>query len=369
MKKYLFILVTILCFKTVQAQQRNMNLLIGTYTNSCSSDGIYVYNFDTKTGDFKIKSNTSNIVNPSYLAVSGDNKFVYSVNENGDKSTVSAFKFDASSGKLDLMNAQNSTGADPCYIINDDKNVIVANYSGGSISVYGKNSDGSLTQAKQTIQFSGKGTDPKRQEGPHLHMVYFSPDHKFVLANDLGTDKIYSYSYFPDNATEVLKLADGIKVKPGSGPRHLTFSKNGDYVYLLQELDGTLTVYNYAKGVLTKIDETTILAYNFKGNFTAADIHISPDGKFLYASNRGEANNITVFKIEKHGALKLIGRTASLGKGPRNFAIDPTGNFLLVANQFSNEIVIFNRDKTTGLLTDSGKRIAQCAPVCLVFTP
>lgn len=218
------------------------------------------------------------------------------------------------------------------------------------------------------IQHYGKGTNTQRQEGPHVHMVHFSPDKKFVLSNDLGNDKVYSYAYNPNAASIVLELKDSIAVRSGSSPRHLTFSKNGKFVYLLQELDGALTVFTYSNGILKKIDETSILAKDFKGKFSAADIHISPDGKFLYASNRGEANNITIFKILKNGKLLLKGQTSTLGKGPRNFAIDPTGNFLLVAHQYTNDVVIFKRNKTTGTLTDTGKKIALCSPVCLVFT-
>jgi 6-phosphogluconolactonase len=368
MKKPFAIVLLIFIFTSVQAQKNKFNLLIGTYTQSCDSKGIYVYDFDSKTGDFSFKNATEKIINPSYLTVSKDNTFVYSVNEFGAESTVSSFSYDPASGKLELINKQSSKGADPCYIINDDKNVIVANYSGGNISVFGKKNDGSLAEAKQVIQHYGKGINTQRQEGPHVHMVHFSPDKKFVLSNDLGNDKVYSYGYNPNSEHTVLELKDSISVKSGSGPRHLTFSKNGKFVYLLQELDGALTVFNYSNGILKKIHETTILAKDFKGTFSSADIHISPDGKFLYASNRGEANNITIFKIQKNGKLVLKGETSTLGKGPRNFAIDPTGNFLLVAHQYTNDVVIFKRSKKTGLITDTGKKIALCSPVCLVFT-
>lgn len=365
-KKYstLFLL---LIFTMVQAQNDKFNLLIGTYTNGCESKGIYVYEFDTNTGNFSFK-NASEVINPSYLAVSPDNKFVYSVNENGAQSKVSSFSFDSVSGKLDFLNSQDSKGADPCYIINDDKNVIVANYSGGNISVFGKNGDGSISEAKQVVQHYGKGINAKRQEKPHVHMVHFSPDRKFVLSNDLGNDKVYSYQYDPNSAKENLKVKDSVSLSPGSGPRHLTFSKDGKHVYLLQELNGALTVFSYSKGKLKKMTETSILAKDFKGTFSSADLHVSPDGKFLYASNRGEANDISIFKILKKGKLELKGQTSTLGKGPRNFAIDPTGNFLLVAHQYSNNIVIFKRDMATGMITDTGKRIDLCSPVCLVFT-
>lgn len=366
-KGILIVLVLIVCIRT-QAQENKLNLLIGTYTNSCESKGIYVYDFDVNTAEFSFKNSSSTVVSPSYLTVSNDNQFIYAVNENGVNSAVSSFKFDSKSGAINLINEQDSKGADPCYIINDEKNVIVANYSGGNIAVFGKNEDGSLTEAKQVIQHFGKGMNVERQEKPHVHMVYFTPDKKFVLVNDLGKDKVYSYHYDSNSTNELLRISDSIAVKSGSGPRHLTFGKDGKQVYLLQELDGSLTTFSYLDGKLKKIDETTILTKDFKGAISAADIHISPDGKFLYASNRGEANTISIFKIQENGKLELLGQMSTLGKGPRNFAIDPSGNFLLVAHQYSNDVVIFKRDKTTGKLTDTRKRIQLCSPVCLVFT-
>ena len=368
MKKTVAILLSVFALTTLQAQKNKLNLIVGTYTKSCDSKGIYVYEFDSKTGDFSLKNNTTNIINPSYLTVSSDNKFVYSVSENDKKSSVSAFGFDSKSGKLDFMNYQNPNGLNPCYIINDEKNVITANYSSGNISVLGKKNDGSIGEVKQVVQHTGKSVNAKRQEAPHAHMVYFSPDKKYVLANDLGTDKVYLYHNNPNSATEVLTLKSTIDVKPGSGPRHLIFSKNGKYVYLLQEMDGTITSFSYADGILKKVSETTVVASDFKGDIGAADIHISPDGRFLYATNRGTANDISVFKILKNGKLEFEQRTSTLGKGPRNFNIDPTGNFLLVGHQYTNDIVIFKRDKKTGSLTDTGKKIELCSPVCLVFT-
>ena len=368
MKNIYAAILSFLTFATMQSQETKLNLIVGTYTKTCESKGIYVYEFDSKTGDFSLKNNTENILNPSYLSVSNDNKFVYSVSENDKKSSVSAFGFNSKSGKLDFINYQNPNGLNPCYIINDNKNVITANYSSGSISVLGKKNDGSIGEVKQVVQHVGKSINGSRQEAPHAHMVCFSPDKKYVLANDLGTDKVYLYQYNPNVANEVLVLKNAVPVKPGSGPRHLIFSKDDKYVYLLQELDGTLTSFSYADGTLKKVSETTVVASDFKGDIGAADIHISPDGKFLYATNRGTANDISVFKILKNGKLEFVQRTSTLGKGPRNFTIDPTGNFLLVGHQYTNDIVIFKRDSKTGEITDTGKKIALCSPVCLVFT-
>lgn len=366
--KKLYLFIILISFATsVQAQKNILNLIVGTYTNSCQSKGIYVYEFNTKKAQIRLKKRSDSLVNPSYLALSKDNKFLYAVNENGLESTVSSFGFDSESGAMTAINKVDSQGADPCYIINDANNVITANYSGGNISVFGKNEDGSLTEAKQVVQHYGKGINKERQESSHVHMVYFSPDKKYVLSNDLGTDKIYVYNYNPTAPKEVLTLKDSVSVKEGSGPRHLTFSKNGKFVYLLQELDGSLTSFSYDDGKLTPVFETTILEKDYKGTFSAADIHVSPNGKFLYATNRGEANNITVFKIKKKGKLQLKEQVSTLGKGPRNFVIDPTGKFLLVAHQFTNNVIFFKIHKKKGTLKDTGIQFDLCSPVCLIF--
>ena len=221
--KNVFSLFLVSIVSLAQAQNQKLPLLIGTYTNSCDSKGIYVYDFDTNTGDFVFKNATEKVINPSYLALSEDQKIVYSVNENGAESTVSSFQFDYSSGKLIELNKQKAQGADPCYIINDDKNVIVANYSGGNIAVFGKNNNGSLTEAKQVLQHKGKGIHP-RQGSAHVHMVYFSPDKKYVLSNDLGTDAVDIYEYHPNTGTEVLKLKEeyvtGAEASTLLGMRH-----------------------------------------------------------------------------------------------------------------------------------------------------
>jgi 6-phosphogluconolactonase len=367
MKKVYLFLLLISTVASMQAQNNLLNLIVGTYTNTCYSKGIYVYEFDTNNAQMRLKKSSDSIVNPSYVSLSKDDKFIYAVNESGEESTVSSFAFDPVNGKPSFINKESSKGADPCYIINDDQNVIVANYSGGSISVFGKKLDGGLTEAKQVVQHYGNGANADRQEKAHVHMVYFSPDKKYVLSNDLGNDKVYVYNYNPTATTEVLSLKDSISVKAGSGPRHLTFSKNGKYVYLLQELDASLTTFSYADGKLSQINETTILAKDYKGTFGSADIHISPNGKFLYASNRGDANTISIFKISKKGKLVLKSQISTLGKGPRNFVIDPTGKFLLVAHQYTNDIMIFKINKRKGTLTDTGKKIDLCSPVCLVF--
>lgn len=353
---------------TRAAAQDNYNLVIGTYTNSCDSKGIYVYDYNAVTGDAKQKAASESTDNPSYLTVSADAKYVYSVNEDGDKSTISAFRYTPETGKLRLINRKDSRGEDPCYIINDDKHLIAANYTGGTIAVFGRHADGSISDAKQLVKHSGSSVNKERQEKPHVHMVHFSPDKKYVFANDLGTDKIYIYSYNPNEESKILVLKDVINTRPGSGPRHLVFNPNGIFFYVLNELDASLAVYSWIKDKAELIQTLSIAIREPECKNGAADIHFSRDGKFLYATNRGDANTITVFKSHANGMLNFVQEQSTMGEGPRNFAIDPKDNFVLVGNQQTNEVVIFKRDKTTGMLTDTNKRIKLCAPVCLVFT-
>lgn len=350
------------------AAQDNYNLLIGTYTNTCESKGIYVYDFNTVTGDFKAKASTENVVSPSYITVSPDNKFIYSVNENGEDSNVSAFKYAAASGKITSINKKDSKGNDPCYIINDAENVIVANYAGGSIAVFHKKSDGGLTDAKQVIKHSGSSINKDRQGAPHIHQVRFSPDKKYVFCNDLGTDKIYIYNYNPKGGDETLKLKETISVKPGTGPRHLSFHPNGIFFYVLGELDASVTVFSNINGKVEEVQRTDVVPDGFTGENGGGDIHFSKDGKFLYVTNRGTANTITTFRVHANGMINQVQQLSTMGDSPRNFVIDPKGNYLLIGHQKSNNITIFKRDKATGLLTDTGKKIELCSPVCLVFT-
>jgi 6-phosphogluconolactonase len=360
------LLVLLLCMNA--AAQDNYNLVIGTYTNACESKGIYVYDFNVNTLSFKEKNSTVGVVNPSYLTVNKSNTVVYSVNEDGAKSDVSAFKYTASTGKLQPLNKKDSEGADPCYIINDDKNVLVANYSGGSIAVFGKRTDGGLTDAKQVIKHSGSGINKQRQEKAHVHMVYFSPDKKYVFSNDLGEDKIYIYNYNPDGGSNTLTLKQTIDVKPGSGPRHLAFHPNGIFFYVINELSATVSVYAYSYEKPEFIQELPLYAKDCTDANSAAHISFSKDGKYLYSTNRGDANTITVFKVHSNGMLNQVQQITTQGEGPRNFVIDPSDNYVLVAHQYTHNIIIFKRDKITGMLTDTGKKIDVCSPVCLVFT-
>ncbi|RZJ72309.1 lactonase family protein [Flavobacterium sp.] len=364
MKKILTVLILTATLSAVA--QKKYNLLIGTYTNSCESKGIYVFDFNTETADSKQKSSTGKLVSPSYLSVSPDKKIVYSVNEDGKKSTVTALNYNQNSGELLYVNSVDSKGADPCHIINDDKNVIVSNYSGGTISIFKKKPSGGLTEAAQVIAHEGHSIT-KRQESAHVHMAQFSPDKKFVLASDLGSDRIYVYRYYPDSEKKILEFQDTIPIKTGSGPRHFVFSPNGNQVYAIQELDGTITAFNYGDGKAKRIQEISIVKPDFKGDISSAAIRISSDGKFLYATNRGDANTISVFEIGANGRLTHKSTIPTGGKGPRDFALSPDGKFVLIAHQYTNNVTIFERNPATGLLEKTAKKIEICSPVCLVF--
>ena len=369
MWKNKWLIIVLITFNWMNAQENNLKFLVGTYTNSCKSEGIYIYDLDLKIGNVSLNGQTSEIKNPSFLSFSSDGKMVYAVNENGEESSVSSFKYDKASSSIKLVNKQNAEGIDPCHIINDEKNVLIANYSSGSISVFKKTKTGSLNLASQTIKHSGSSKNQKRQASPHVHQLQFSPDGKYVLATDLGTDKIYIYNYNAISENEILTIKDSVSLKRGAGPRHLTFSPNGKFVYLLQELDGGLIVFNYSDGILQKREETQIVDDDFRGEIGAAALHFSPDGKYLYATNRGSVNDITVFTVQTDGRLNYKASYPSGGKGPRDFAIDPTGAYLLVANQNSNEITIFKRDSISGKLSLLPKTIEVCSPVNIVFLP
>ena len=359
-------------FAFSQSSADDHYLLIGTYTSG-KSEGIYVYKFNSQTGDVSYASTAKNISNPSYLAVSPNEKFVYAANENHNTGNsggeITSFSFDKKTGTLAELNKQPSAGNDPCYVSVDKagKWVFAGNYSSGTASVLPVKKDGSLDPAVCIIQHEGSGVNSDRQEGPHVHSTVLSKDNNYVFVSDLGIDKIMIYSF--NNKTGKLTPAPVpyVELEPGAGPRHFDFHPNNKFAYLMEEMSGGISVYAYkGKGQLDLIQNISALPPDFIGTVGSADIHVTDDGKFLYASNRGESNTIGIFKInQQSGELTLVGHQSTLGKTPRNFNVDPSGNFLLVANQESDNIIIFKRDKQTGLLTDTGKKIEVGNPVCL----
>ncbi|MBS1667279.1 MAG: lactonase family protein [Bacteroidetes bacterium] len=344
-------------------------LFVGTYTSG-PSYGIYVYQFNSKNGDAKLVDSAAS-QNPSYLALSPTGNYLYAANEvsGSQGGEVSAFGFDKHSGKLSFLNKQPSEGTSPCYISisKDNKWLMVANYSSGTIAALPLNNDGTIAPAAQTIQFKGTGPNTMRQEKSHAHSVIFSPDGNYLLAANLGSDKEMIFKFNSASSQPLVAAKDSaVSMAPGSGPRHIAFYPHKPYVYVVEELGGTVEAFRFANGSLKRFQLISTHPKDFKGNKGSADIHISPNGKFLYASNRGDANSIAVFAIDKQtGKLKLNGIQSVLGKHPRNFIIDPTGRFLLVANKDTDNIVVFKINPQTGLLKPTGKQLQVPNPVCL----
>ena len=357
-----------LCACTSMKQKETMEkmyLMVGSYA-TLEEEGIKVYAWDGEKGEAAYVSGLKGISNPSYQVVSADGKRVYSVGEDdGLTSTAHALSFDKSQGRLTLMNTQLTQGGAPCYInlSPHEDYVVTANYMGGSISVLPLEMSGRLGENVSTFAFEGEGVLKERQSQPHLHCVEFTPDGKFLLANDLGTDKIHVFPLAADGKLDEKATFD-VELEAGSGPRHLCFSKDGRFSYLINELSGKVTALSYKGKTLTPIQYIEADTLNAQGS---ADIHLSPDGKFLYASNRLKADGIAIFSVHQEtGMLTKVGYQLT-GIHPRNFIITPDGRFLLVACRDRNLVQIFRRDEKTGLLVDTGKTIETSKPVCLKF--
>jgi 6-phosphogluconolactonase len=364
--KYLTSLgITLLMTTLTYGQQ--LFLLTGTYTNG-ESKGIYVNRFDSRTGAITPVSVTEGVENPSYLAISSNGKFVYAVNENGGTKPgeVSSFSFNKTNGTLTFINKRQTSGAHPCYIATDKagKWAFTANYTGGSLSAFPIMPDGSLGELAQLIQHEGKGVDA-RQEKAHVHSTIFTPDQQHLLVSDLGLDKVMIYKFTPDAKQPLSQGADSFfTVKAGNGPRHLAFHPAKPWVYIIEELSGTVSVFRFKGTNFTFMQNLSSHPAAYSGSRGSADIHITPNGRFLYATNRGDANSIAIFAIDsKSGKLSLKGIQSTDGVHPRNFTIDPSGTFVLVANRDSNNIVVFTINQQTGLLTKVGQPYIVPNPV------
>ena len=358
------------------------DLLVGTYTGSGKSEGIYVYRFDAGTGAIT-RLASAQTVNPSYLVVSHDRQHVYAVNElpgdNGPASQrggISAFRFDPSSGQLTFVNRVSSDGNDPAYLAlsPDGRYLLTANYSvasnpGGSFAVFPLEGD-RVDPSVLTVHHDGSGPVKGRQDNSHVHSTVFSPDGRYLFAQDLGADKIYSYRYTPDGSRGLFGPTEQryTLVKPGSGPRHLIFDQAGKHAYLTTEMNASVTVYDYDDGKLTLRQTLPMTRPGFKGKVGGGAIHLSPDGRFLYATNRGDVNEILTYAVNpSDGHLKLLGRNSTLGKTPREFTIDPTGRWLIVGNQDSDSVYFFRRNPDTGELASDPKRLEIGSPVDFKF--
>lgn len=367
-----FILVTIFAsLALVGAAQQSYYLVIGSYTSG-NTEGIQVYRFNSQRGFAAPVGKVSGVENPSYMVMSPDQKFIYAVNENqGKPGEVSALSFDKTKGEIKLLNKQPAADG-PCYISIDStgKFLVIAEYGSGSIGVYPVNGDGSIGARVQTIQHEGYGIVYERQDKSHVHSVVFSPDQKFLFAADLGNDRLYQYKFDKSNPAAPLSPAETpyYTLPDGSGPRHFTFHPDGKTAYLVNELIGEVVAYNYNNGQLSEIQTIASATAGGKYEQGSADIHVSPNAKFLFTSNRGKSNNVAVYLLSKEGKLNKSGEQ-KVNEHPRNFTIDPTGKFLLVASRDKNTVQIFAINPNFGLLDEAAQTIQVEKPVFLMMIP
>jgi 6-phosphogluconolactonase len=340
---------------------------VGTYTR-LGSEGIYTLRLNGETGELTHVSVAVGLENPSFVTLDSSGDHLYAVSESSGfngSGGISAFSVNKSTGELTQINQQSTGGPGPCHLMVDstDSMVIVTNYAGGSVSAHPINADGSVGEHTTFIQHEGSSINKLRQEQAHAHSVNIDRTNQFAFVCDLGKDQVLTYAM--DVANAKLSLSSTVDEIPGEGPRHFTFHPINQQVYVLNELGCTISLYNLGDdGVLSLIEKVPTLPESWDGENTTADIHTSPDGKFIYASNRGH-DSIVIYAIDKTtGKMTFVGHESSQGKTPRNFAITPDGKFLLVENQDSGSIVSF-KCEIDGTLTPTGSVISVPAPVCL----
>lgn len=346
---------------------------IGTYTNE-EHDGIYIYNVDEATGRLQNAGIAPKIDNASYLIVDKNNKYLYSVIEteefNGENGgAVAAFSIDKNTGMLNLLNVQPTKGKAPCHLCVDKehKNLYTANYNEGTASVFPLNIDGSIAPISQVIEHKGQGPNKERQEKPHVHFVKFAFDEKYLCVVDLGIDSVVMYDVDKSSRTLTPDNNLSVKIKAGSGPRHLEFHPEGKYLYVINELSSDIVVLKYCKedNKFEEVQTISTLSEEYNGTSYSAAIAISSDGNFLYASNRGD-DSIAAYKIDKAtGMLTLIAHYSSQGKWPRDIKIDPTGNYVYAANQNSDSVACFKVNKSGELKFLESIKVQS--PVCITF--
>jgi 6-phosphogluconolactonase len=360
-----------------QAPERQYLAYVGTYTTKTDSKGIYAYRFDAASGKLNVIGLAAESGDPSFVAVHPSGKYLYAVNEvtnfgGSNSGAVSAFAIDRKTGKLTFLNQVATRGAGPCHVSLDrtGRFVLVANYDGGSVAVFPVQANGSLGKDSDFVQHTGSGPNKERQEAPHAHWIGTSPDNRFALAVDLGLDEILVYRFDSTKGSLAPNNLPFAKVNPGAGPRHLAFQGDGKFAYVLTEMENAVTAFGYSQksGSLSALQTVSTLPKDYAGPKEAAEVIVHSSGKFLYASNRAGIDSLTAFAIDPaKGTLRLVGQYSTRGKTPRHFAIDPTGKFLMAANQESNNIVVFKIDTATGGLTPTGQTVEVPSPVCITF--
>ncbi len=365
------VLLIVVCCCASVASAESLEVYIGTYTGKGGSQGIYRSLLDLDTGQLTAPALAAETTNPSFLEIHPNGRFLYAVSEVGQAAAVSAFRIDGTSGTLRFLNKQPSGGAAPCHVSLDaqGRNLLVANYSGGSAAVIPIKKDGRLGEVTGFVQHRGSSVNPQRQTGAHAHSINVSSDNRFAFVADLGLDKIMVYRLNTDEGTIVPHDPPFAAVTPGAGPRHFVFHPGGRFAYVINELNRTMTGFAYEStaGTLKEIQTITTLPEGFQGSSSCAEVRVHPSGRFLYGSNRGH-DSIVVYRIDPAtGRLTLVEHETADIKTPRNFNIDPTGTFCLVANQGADSIVAFRVDQTTGSLNPTGQKISVGKPVCIRF--
>lgn len=339
---------------------------IGTYTKE-GSKGIYKFTLDTETRKISQVDLAATLDNPTYVTISKDNQFLYSVVKEGNSGGAAVYSINGETLTLELVNNQLLEGASPCHIsVNSDKSqVVTANYHKGTIELYACNGNGGLNPASSIAEHQGSGPNAERQEKPHAHYAGFTPDEKYIVAIDLGIDQLVTYAVNDGTLSKVHALS----VKPGSGPRHLAFHPNGKYAYIMTELSSEVIAlkFNAEDGSFTELQYISTIPADFSENNQGSAIHLSSDGRFVYAANRGH-NSIAIFSVNQDsGELTFVQRTYTEGNWPRDFRIDPTGAFLVASNEESGNLVLFERNEQTGTLELLQSDVHVPKPVCVAF--
>jgi len=363
--RIIFILFFSMNVTLMYAQSTKIPLYVGSYTSENGSKGIYEFEFDTQTADATLVRETST-PSPSFIA--RNKNILLAANELTD-GNQSVSSFEITKDGLKFINKLGTDGSAPCHVVlgKDGKFAVVSNYLGGALNLYALSEKGEILSKDDTKLYNGSSVNKNRQEASHVHSAFFGPDNHLYVS-DLGADKIYILDIKKNEAGRYKFQEVGtIDVKKGGGPRHIAFHPKGKYLYSLMEMTGDIEVFEKKNNTWESVQLTSMRDAGFTGESGAADLKLSADNKFLYATDRIDANTITVFSVGKNGKLKQVQVSSVMGKGPRNFNFSPDERFVLVANQLTDEIVVFNRDKKSGKLTDSGKRIKASKPVCVLF--
>ncbi|WP_348798195.1 lactonase family protein [Flavobacterium adhaerens] len=351
-------LLLIVLLASFQLFSQNTYVFLGSYCADPSKESILVYQLNLSNGQLTKVASAKDLINPSYLTVSPNGKYVYACTDTKTPKagSVSSFEFNPENKSLVFLNKQPSGGENPVYVSvhKSGRWLVNANYTEGSVSIHHLSKKGQIDSLAQNFQYTDGSVNKERQSRSHVHSAIFSPRFDYLFLPDLGADKIRRYEF--DEALKrplVETNTPFIKTDLEAGPRHMTFHPNNKFAYCIEEMSGSVSVYQYKSGTLNKIQRINTHPDTITEGFESSDVHVSPDGKFLYATNRGTENNIAIFSIDEEGLLKNIGYQSTLGNHPRVFAIDESGKFLIASNVKTGNVVVFKRNLVTGLLENT----------------